>query len=134
MHRIHLNIRRLELALAAALIVSLGLSAAGAAPVARDCASIQQKVVRLHILANSDSDADQAQKLRVRDRVLAETGDALAHTTSRAEAEAALPPPQDARRRQAGAADRRAQGRRGAAAAAGKDRGSEDRAQRADRP
>ena len=90
MHRIHLNIRRLELALAAALIVSLGLSAAGAAPVARDCASIQQKVVRLHILANSDSDADQAQKLRVRDRVLAETGDALAHTTSRAEAEAAL--------------------------------------------
>ena len=89
-HRIHLNIRRLELALAAALIVSLGLSAAGAAPVARDCASIQQKVVRLHILANSDSDADQAQKLRVRDRVLAETGDALAHTTSRAEAEAAL--------------------------------------------
>ena len=90
MHRIHLNIRRLELALAAALIVSLGLSAAGAAPVARDCASIQQKVVRLHILANSDSDADQAQKLRVRDRVLAETGDALAHTTRRAEAEAAL--------------------------------------------
>ena len=90
MHRIHLNIRRLELALAAALIVSLGLSVAGAAPVARDCASIQQKVVRLHILANSDSDADQAQKLRVRDRVLAEAGDALAHTTSRAEAEAAL--------------------------------------------
>ena len=35
------------------------------------CADIPQEVFRLHILANSDSDADQALKLKVRDRVLA---------------------------------------------------------------
>ncbi len=31
-------------------------------------------VIRLHVIANSDSDADQALKLKVRDRVLKETG------------------------------------------------------------
>lgn len=35
------------------------------------------KVVRFHVLANSDSEADQALKLAVRDRVLQEYGDLL---------------------------------------------------------
>ena len=32
--------------------------------------ALEQKVIRLHVIANSDSEADQALKLRVRDRVL----------------------------------------------------------------
>lgn len=35
--------------------------------------SISQKVFRLHILANSDSDVDQQLKLRVRDKILQES-------------------------------------------------------------
>lgn len=34
------------------------------------CADIREKVVRVHVLANSDSEEDQALKLRVRDAVL----------------------------------------------------------------
>ena len=37
------------------------------------CESIPDEVLRLHILANSDSEADQALKLRVRDRILEES-------------------------------------------------------------
>ena len=33
---------------------------------------LQSNIVRLHIIANSDSEADQAVKLKVRDAVLAE--------------------------------------------------------------
>lgn len=38
------------------------------------CGDLRQSVLRLHILANSDSEADQRVKLLVRDRILAETG------------------------------------------------------------
>ena len=37
-------------------------------------ARIRQEVLRLHVLANSDSDEDQALKLKVRDRILSEAG------------------------------------------------------------
>ena len=39
--------------------------------------ALEQKVVRLHVIANSDSEADQALKLRERDRVLVLTEDIL---------------------------------------------------------
>ncbi len=39
------------------------------------CEKIKGDVLRLHILANSDSDKDQQLKLKVRDRILADTGD-----------------------------------------------------------
>ena len=42
------------------------------------------KVVRFHVLANSDSEADQTLKLAVRDRVLQEYGDLLDTCTSKA--------------------------------------------------
>ena len=32
--------------------------------------TLAEKTVRLHVIANSDSEADQAQKLRIRDAVL----------------------------------------------------------------
>ena len=35
-----------------------------------ECETVREDVLRLHILANSDSEEDQALKLRVRDRVL----------------------------------------------------------------
>lgn len=51
---------------------------------------ISQKVLRFHVRANSDSDADQALKLRVRDRVLQEYGSVLQYCTSKEESIAAL--------------------------------------------
>ncbi|MBQ2062704.1 MAG: stage II sporulation protein R [Oscillospiraceae bacterium] len=52
--------------------------------------ALEQKTVRLHVIANSDSEADQALKLRVRDRVLAMTEDILKDADSREEALAEL--------------------------------------------
>lgn len=46
---------------------------------------ISAKVVRFHVLANSDSEADQSLKLAVRDRVLAEYGTLLAECESKTE-------------------------------------------------
>ena len=40
-----------------------------------DLSEIRDKVLRLHILANSDSQADQQLKLKVRDAVVAEAAD-----------------------------------------------------------
>ena len=57
--------------------------------------ALSEKVVRLHVLANSDSQEDQELKLRVRDRVLAETEALLEASADRKDAEqrltAALP-------------------------------------------
>lgn len=51
---------------------------------------LADKVVRLHVLANSDSEEDQALKLQVRDAVLDRAEDLLAQSSSRAEAEGKL--------------------------------------------
>ena len=51
---------------------------------------LADKVVRLHVLANSDSEEDQALKLQVRDAVLDRAEELLAQTSSRAEAEGKL--------------------------------------------
>ena len=53
------------------------------------CESIPDKVFRLHVLANSDSAADQALKLRVRDRILEESAGLMDGVSTREEAEAA---------------------------------------------
>lgn len=47
---------------------------------------IYESVVRLHVLANSDSDEDQALKLKVRDAILAYTSPKVIDSTSREEA------------------------------------------------
>lgn len=64
------------------------------------CGEIRSEVVRLHVLANSDSDADQALKLNVRDAVLAAADGLLDGVTDRAVAvelvSAALPRLQEA--------------------------------------
>lgn len=46
------------------------------------CAEIRSEVVRLHVLANSDSEEDQALKLQVRDAVLAAADGLLDGVTS----------------------------------------------------
>lgn len=51
---------------------------------------LSDKVVRLHVLANSDDEEDQALKLKVRDRVLAYTEPILENAADRREAEAVL--------------------------------------------
>lgn len=44
------------------------------------CEELRHNVLRLHIVANSDSEADQALKLKIRDAVLEESGDLFAHS------------------------------------------------------
>ena len=51
---------------------------------------LSEKVVRLHVLANSDSEEDQALKLTVRDAVLEEAERLLKRTENRGEAEGLL--------------------------------------------
>ena len=53
-------------------------------------AEIYDTVVRLHVLANSDSEEDQALKLRVRDAILEVTSPLLADCKTQAEAEEIL--------------------------------------------
>lgn len=53
----------------------------------RDCDSVREKVLRLHVIANSDSEADQELKLKVRDRIIEESGDLFIISESREEAE-----------------------------------------------
>lgn len=51
--------------------------------------TLEDSVFRLHILANSDSEADQTLKLKVRDAVLAEVPELFGECQSKSEAEAA---------------------------------------------
>ena len=76
-------------------VALLGLTAAAAAVIFTvQTAALQKtladKTLRLHVVANSDTDADQAQKLRVRDAVLGAVVALTDGCSSRAEAERAL--------------------------------------------
>lgn len=53
---------------------------------ATDCSQIREDVLRLHILANSDTDEDQALKLKVRDRILSEFSELFENPTTLEEA------------------------------------------------
>ena len=80
------TLRIWECALLAAFSLTLvsGVWAAGSQ------SALAEEVVRLHVIAHSDSEADQALKLKVRDAVLAAAGDALSGVTHREEAEELL--------------------------------------------
>ena len=80
-----------HLALAeAALLVGLAAALLWTAAADRSRQAVSDKVVRLHVLANSDSAEDQALKLRVRDRVMERTTQWLQSAADRAEAEGLL--------------------------------------------
>lgn len=53
-------------------------------------AALAEQVVRFHVIANSDSEADQALKLLVRDAVLTQASDLLAGTTAQDQAQRIL--------------------------------------------
>ena len=56
-------------AMACGLILTVLLNLAG---FSAQCAALEENIVRLHVIANSNDEADQAVKLRVRDAVLRE--------------------------------------------------------------
>lgn len=72
------------------LLVGLLAFLASGAMALRTQDDLSNKVVRLHVLANSDSEEDQALKLLVRDAVLERAENVLVQTSDRAEAEGKL--------------------------------------------
>ena len=56
-------------------------------PFEAECTEISKETFRLHILANSDSENDQALKIKVRDRVLEYTEDLFNNAKSKFDAE-----------------------------------------------
>lgn len=73
-----------------ALLLALGLFLALGVWLDAAHAALAGDVLRLHVLANSDSEEDQALKLAVRDRVLAEAAARLEGVTDREEAQRVL--------------------------------------------
>lgn len=64
--------KKIEISVLIGLILTILVG--GFTTFAADCNQIREDVLRLHILANSDSEEDQALKLKVRDRILTEMG------------------------------------------------------------
>ncbi|MEG1925291.1 MAG: stage II sporulation protein R, partial [Ruthenibacterium sp.] len=60
--------KKLEISILTGLLLAVILSQFGA--FAATCDEIRGDTLRLHILANSDTSADQAVKLKVRDAIL----------------------------------------------------------------
>lgn len=81
--------RRLKVWEIALLIGAAVLLISGAAAL-RSQAALADKVVRLHVLANSDSEEDQALKMQVRDVVLDRAEALLSRSADRREAEGLL--------------------------------------------
>jgi stage II sporulation protein R len=77
-----MKLKKWELALIAALLFTFILGAG----LRREQTDLSEKLIRLHVVANSDSEADQALKLKVRDGILKEVGRLLEGVTDRGEA------------------------------------------------
>lgn len=77
------------------LVAVVAMMTANFSAFAAQSSDIRQKVFRLHILANSDSKADQSLKLNVRDRILEKSGTLFQEANNKAqviqEARASLP-------------------------------------------
>lgn len=73
-----------------ALLIIVVVSLASCTAAVRSQEQLAEKVVRLHVLANSDSEEDQALKLTVRDAILEKAEQLLEQTENRAEAEGVL--------------------------------------------
>ena len=68
------------------ILTALALPLSALLPTAED-AGLYDNIIRLHVLANSDSDEDQVLKLKVRDGVLEKASELLSGVTDRNEAE-----------------------------------------------
>lgn len=53
---------------------------------ANKCENLSTKILRLHILANSDTEADQDLKIKVRDKIIEKSGDFLSCATNKSDA------------------------------------------------
>ena len=73
-----------------ALLLAMGICLLAGGLLLKEQERLAGQVIRLHVLANSDTEADQALKLQVRDAVLAETERLLDGVESRQEAEMVL--------------------------------------------
>lgn len=85
-HKI-INVKRLEKAILCGLVLTCLLSTVS---FAASCDGVRERVLRLHILANSDSKIDQEVKLKVRDAVLKEGKDIFEGRTTAKDAETVL--------------------------------------------
>lgn len=79
--------RKIEISLAIGLVVAILCSLIG---FGYDCKEVRNNVVRLHILAESDCDADQNVKLLVRDALLESGAEIFSGTTTLETASEAL--------------------------------------------
>lgn len=78
-----MNIKIIFKLVATALVMAFTFSVVSFAGV---CEDIESRVLRLHILANSDSEFDQALKLKVRDAILEISPEIFGDTSSKQEA------------------------------------------------
>ena len=78
--------KRIEISLLAAILFCSVISMCA---LNNECEEIRGSVLRLHVLANSDSQADQELKLKVRDRLLEVSRDMFSNASSKEEAESA---------------------------------------------
>ena len=76
----------------AALLLAFGITLTAGVWANASEAALASRVLRLHVVANSDSQGDQARKLLVRDAVLARASQLLEGVHDRQEAEAILAP------------------------------------------
>ncbi len=81
----NLKIKKLDIALFIGIIIAILVSSTNT--FATDLEGISDNVLRLHILANSNSDEDQALKLKVRDEILKESSELFTEGKSRLEVE-----------------------------------------------
>ena len=73
-----------------AVVVAVGTCSVGA--FAYNCSRVRSDVLRMHVIANSDSDGDQALKLKVRDAVLERGAELFDGTVTADEAKAKIEP------------------------------------------
>ena len=76
----------------AALLLALGLTLTAGVWASASESALAGQVLRLHVVANSDSDRDQTLKLLVRDAVLAQADELLSGVSDRQNAEQVLYP------------------------------------------
>lgn len=75
--------KRLEISLLIALVFGIVLSMSS---LNVECDEIRESVLRLHVLANSDDEADQNLKLKVRDRLLEVSNEIYSNAKTREDA------------------------------------------------
>jgi stage II sporulation protein R len=80
------KIKKWELSLALALMLSVLLGSFWVNRAEADARQLSDKLLRLHVVANSDSPEDQALKLIVRDRILESATDWVGNASGSAEA------------------------------------------------